>query len=261
VVEIERYSRLMQFPFADFSKLAEKRVLIIGVGGLGAVSAEILTRCGVGTIVLMDYDTLEEANLNRLIYETSHVGKKKVDALESHLKKANPDVTVVAHPFDITDGKGFDLFVEEVGRCDVMLGCVDTFQVRLFMNSQCVKARKPLIDGGASIDGVNGSVHVVIPGETPCFRCNRPVMDDKAQAEVRKVDRTDEATGVCHFTSLPTTMGIISSLQCQEVLKFLLGFGHMASYLMYHGLEGVLERYDWERDPDCPICGSIAHEE
>jgi ubiquitin-like modifier-activating enzyme 5 len=261
VVEIERYSRLMQFPFADFSKLGEKRVLIVGVGGLGAVSAEILTRCGIGEIVLMDYDTLEEANLNRLIYDTSQVGMKKVDALNAHLKKANPDVTVVAHPFDITDGKGFDLFVEEVGKCDVVLGCVDTFQVRVFMNSQCVKAGKPLIDGGASIDGVNGSVHVVIPGKTPCFRCNRPVMGADTPAEAAKPEQVRETTGVCHFTSLPTTMGIISSLQCQEALKLLLGFGHMASYLMYHGLEGVLERYDWERDPECPVCGGMSAEE
>lgn len=251
---------MMQFPFADFSELKEKKILIVGVGGLGAVSAEILTRCGVGRIVIMDYDTLEEGNLNRLIYNTSQVGKKKVDALEVHLKKANPDVRVVGHPFDITDGKGYDLFVEEVGKSDVVLGCVDTFHVRLFMNSQCVKAGKPLVDGGASTDGVNGSVHVVIPGKTPCFRCNRPALGETAREEAQKPERAREATGVCHFTSLPTTMGIVSSLQCQETLKLLLSFGHIASYLMYHGLEGVLERYDWERDPDCPVCGDIVHE-
>ncbi|MEE8182643.1 MAG: HesA/MoeB/ThiF family protein [Thermoplasmata archaeon] len=261
MAEIERYSRFAQFPFADFSELKEKRILIVGVGGLGAVSAEILTRCGVGKIVLMDYDTLEEANLNRLIYDTSQVGMKKVDALKAHLRKANPEVTGVGHPFDITDGKGYDLFVEEVGKSDAVLGCVDTFQVRLFMNSQCVKAGKPLIDGGASTDGVNGSVHVVIPGKTPCFRCNRPVLGESAPVEIQRPESTRDTTGVCHFTSLPTTMGIISSLQCQEALKLLLSFGHTAPYLMYYGLEGVLERYDWERDPDCPVCGDITYEE
>ncbi|MFQ6127613.1 MAG: ThiF family adenylyltransferase [Thermoplasmata archaeon] len=256
MVEIERYSRLMQFPFADFSKLKEKKVLIIGVGGLGAVSAEILTRCGIGDLVMIDYDTLEEANLNRLIYDFSQIGMKKVDALEIHLKKANPDVNIVGHPFDITDGKGYDAFVEEIRRNDVVLGCVDTFQVRLFMNSQCVKARKPLIDGGASTDGINGSVHVVIPGKTPCFRCNRPVL-----SETTRVEHTGDGTGICHFASLPTTMAIISSLQCQETLKLLLNFGHTVSYLMYHGLEGSLERYDWKRDPSCLVCGDISYEE
>lgn len=250
----------MQFPFADFSKLRDRKALIIGVGGLGAVSAEILTRCGMGELVIIDYDTLEEANLNRLVYDSSQIGVKKVDALEAHLKKANPDVTIVGHPFDITDGKGYDVFVEEVGKSDVVLGCVDTFQVRLFMNSQCVKARKPLVDGGASTDGINGSVHVVIPGKTPCFRCNRPVLDETA-VEPAKVKQDGNPTGVCHFTSLPTTMAIIASLQCQEALKLLLNFGHTVSYLMYHGLEGILERYDWKRDPDCSVCGDVIYEE
>lgn len=245
----------MLFPFADFSKLKGKRVLIVGVGGLGAVSAEILTRCGVGEVVMMDYDTLEEANLNRLIYDTSQIGMKKVDALESHLKKANPNVKIDSYAFDITDGEGYDVFVEEVPKCDVILGCVDTFQVRLFMNTQCIKANKPLIDGGASTDGINGSIHVVIPGMTPCFRCNRPAL-----GEATRVEHTGNGTGMCHFTSLPTTMAIISSLQCQETLKLLLGFGHIVSYLMYHGLEGKLERYDWKRDPDCPVCGEISYD-
>jgi ubiquitin-like modifier-activating enzyme 5 len=246
----------MQFPFADFSRLKGKRVLIIGVGGLGAVSAEILTRCGLGELVIIDYDTLEEANLNRLIYDTSQIGMKKVDALDSHLKRANPDVKIAGYAFDITDGEGYDVFVEEIPKCDVVLGCVDTFQVRLFMNTQCIKANKPLIDGGASTDGINGSVHVVIPGKTPCFRCNRPVL-----GETTRVEHTRNGTGVCHFTSLPTTMAIISSLQCQETLKLLLDFGHIASYLMYHGLEGRLEMYDWKRDPDCPVCGDIPNED
>lgn len=249
----------MEFPFADFSKLKEKKALIVGVGGLGALSAEILTRCGIGDLVLIDYDTLEEANLNRLIYDSSQVGMKKVDALEGHLKRANPEVRIEGYPFDITDGKGYDIFVEQVASSDVVLGCVDTFQVRLFMNSQCLKARKPLVDGGASTDGINGSVHVVIPGKTPCFRCNRPVLTEASKEPVKTEAR--DVTGVCHFTSLPTTMAIVSSLQCQEVLKLLLEFGHTASYLIYHGLEGNLERYDWERDPDCSACGAIQYEE
>lgn len=250
----------MQFPFADFSRLDEKRVLIVGAGGLGAVSAEILTRCGIGELVIMDYDTLEEANLNRLIYDSSQVGMKKVDALRTHLEKANPKVAIVGYPFDVTDGEGYDAFIREVGRSDVVLGCVDTFHVRLFMNSTCVKARKPLVDGGASTDGINGSVHVVIPGKTPCFRCNRPVLQDSS-LRPSQADRKSDNSGVCHFASLPTTMGIIASLQSQEALKILLGFGHIVSYLMYQGLEGTLERYDWKRDPGCPVCGAISHEE
>jgi ubiquitin-like modifier-activating enzyme 5 len=248
----ERYSRLMQFEFADFTKLKDMRAMIVGVGGLGALSAEIMARVGFGELVLMDYDELEEANLNRLIYRVDQVGMPKVEALREYLLKANPDVNIITHPHDITDGEGYDSFLDEIPKSDIVLGCVDTFQVRLFINSQIVKARKPLIDGGASNDGINGSVHVVIPGETACYRCNRPMVKEESKYTPRS-----DGSGLCHFTSLPTTMAIISSLQCQEALKHLLGFGEVASYLMYYGMEGRLERYDWKRDPNCPVCGKV----
>jgi ubiquitin-like modifier-activating enzyme 5 len=248
----ERYSRLMQFEFADFSKLKDMRAVVVGVGGLGALTAEIMARVGTGELVLMDYDKLEEANLNRLIYSADQVGMPKVEAIKDYLIKANPDVKITTYPHDITDGEGYDAFLSEIARCDIVFGCVDTFQVRLFINLQAVKARKPLIDGGASNDGINGSVHVVIPGETACYRCNRPMVKEESEYKPKS-----DGSGLCHFTSLPTTMAIISSLQCQEGLKHLLGFGEVASYLMYYGMEGKLERYDWRRDPNCPVCGKV----
>ncbi|MFQ5885026.1 MAG: ThiF family adenylyltransferase, partial [Thermoplasmata archaeon] len=88
----ERYARLGQFEFADFSKLRDKKAMVVGVGGLGALTAEIMARVGIGELVLMDYDKLEEANLNRLVYNVDQVGMPKVDALKEHLFKANPDV-------------------------------------------------------------------------------------------------------------------------------------------------------------------------
>lgn len=248
----ERYARLRQFEFADFSKLRDKKAVVVGVGGLGALTAEILARVGMGKLVLIDYDKLEEANLNRLIYNEDQVGMPKVDALKEHLVKANPDVKIITYPYDITDGKGFEAFLDEIGKCDIVFGCVDTFQVRLFINSQAVKSRKTFIDGGASNDGIDGSVHIVIPGETACYRCNRPLVKEEREYKPRS-----DGSGLCHFASLPTTMAIISSLQCQEGLKHLLEFGNVASYLMYYGLEGRLERYDWERDPNCPVCGKV----
>ena len=247
----ERYARLRLFGHADLSKLLKKRVAIIGVGGLGALSAEILARLGVGDLVLFDYDTVEEANLNRLVYRTDQVGEKKVEAIRDHLKAANPDVRVTSYPHDVTDGGGLKALLEEIPSCDLVLGCVDSFAVRIFLNAKCVDLRVPFIDGGASEDGVNGSVHVVIPGKTACYRCNRPAMKDTSTT--RPTRREDG--GACHFTSLPTTMAVIASLQCQEGLKVLLGFGSVAPFLMYFGLEGRLERVDWQRDPKCATCG------
>jgi len=245
-----RYDRLRRFPHAEFAKLAAKRVAVVGVGGLGALAAEILARAGVGALALFDYDTVEEANLNRLVYRTSQIGMPKVKALHAHLTDANPDADVIAYPYDVTDGRGYVALLGELEKADLVLGCVDTFGVRLFLNAKCVAAKVPLIDGGASEDGISGSVHVILPGKTACYRCNKPAL---VQDAVR-VERRDE-TGVCAFTSLPTTMAIVASLQCQEAFKVLLGFGKVAPYLMYRGLDGTLERIDWKRDPRCPTCG------
>ncbi len=246
----ERYDRLRRFAFADFRKLAAKRVAVVGCGGLGALAAEILARVGVGKIALFDYDTVEEANLNRLVYRTSHIGTPKVDALAAQLADANPEAQVTRHPYDVTNGRGYVAFLGELEKADLVLGCVDTFGVRLFLNAKCVAAKVPLIDGGASMDGINGSVHVVLPGKTACYRCNRPAFKQEQVAVTRR-----DVSGVCAFTSLPTTMAIVASLQCQEAFKVLLGFGKVAPYLMYTGLDGRLERVDWKRDPRCPTCG------
>jgi len=108
-----RYARLRLFGHADLSKLARKRVAIVGVGGLGALSAEILARLGVGDLVLFDYDTVEEANLNRLVFRTDQVGERKVEAIRDHLRAANPDVRVTSYPFDVTDGKGLEALLED----------------------------------------------------------------------------------------------------------------------------------------------------
>jgi adenylyltransferase/sulfurtransferase len=245
-VSDERYARLKLFTFADFTKLAEKRVAIVGVGGLGALSSEILARMGVGELALFDYDTVEEANLNQ-------IGQAKVEAIQAHLAEANPDVKVTAYPDDVTDGPGLKSLLDEIKKSDLVLGCVDSFSVRLLLNAKVVPAKVPFVDGGASTDGINGSVHVVLPGKTPCYRCNKPAWQETAIQ--REAPRDD--SGMCHFTSLPTTMAVISSLQCQEALKILLDFGTVAPYILYYGLDGRMERLDWQRDPNCPTCGRI----
>jgi ubiquitin-like modifier-activating enzyme 5 len=263
----ERYQRLKLFEFADFSQLREKSALVVGVGGLGATVSEIMTRVGVGRLVLFDYDKLEMANMNRLIYKPSQVGKYKVDAIREYLLEISQDVDIVTYGNDITSGEGYKAFYEELDKCDIVFGCVDTFGVRLFMNSKCVDKGKAFIDGGASLDGIRGSVQVVIPQKTACYRCHHHTLglgkekpgegkeDPKMYLELKEPTQ-DRPSGICHMTSLPTTMAIIAALQCQEAFKYLLGFGKLASYLMYNGLSGEIEGFEREKDPLCPVCGS-----
>lgn len=261
--ESERFARLKLFSFADFTRMAGKNVVIVGVGGLGAVVSEIMTRCGVGTLHIFDYDKVEAANLNRLLYREKQVGMAKVSAIKQYLHEIDPKACVICHPHDVTSGQGYDEFTGLLPTADVVFGCVDSFAVRLFLNSQCVKANVPLIDGGVSQDGISGNIHCVVPKITPCYRCNRPLTESyrpgkkpKQEATGKKNASPEHVTGLCHFTSLPTTMTIIASLQCQEGLKYLLGFGSVSPFLMYNGLEGTLERLDWKLDPNCPVCGA-----
>jgi ubiquitin-like modifier-activating enzyme 5 len=227
----------------------------------------------MGKLVLFDYDKLEMANMNRLIYKPSQIGMYKVEAIKEYLSEISSDIEIATHPYDITTGEGYKKFVDECEICDVVFGCVDSFGVRLFLNAKCVEKKKTFIDGGASLDGIRGSVQVVVPGKTACYRCHRHSLGlGKEKPEVKKDDAgklsetlefylgiedpgRDRQTGLCHITSLPTTMAIIAALQCQEGLKHLLNFGEVASFLMYNGLRGEIERYDWKMDPNCPVCG------
>ena len=257
------------FEFADFGKLRNLSALVVGVGGLGATVAEILVRVGIGRLVIMDYDRLEMANMNRMIYKPNQIGMYKVNALSEYLSEINPDVEIVAHPFNITTGDGYKTFMDEVEEAQIVFGCVDTFGVRLFMNAKCVKKEKTFVDGGASLDGIRGSVQVVIPKKTACYRCHRHTLglgrERPEDAKDIKEDldfylsleepAKDRQSGICHMTSLPTTMTIIAALQCQEAFKYLLDFGEVASFLMYNGIKGEIERFDWKQDPNCPVCG------
>jgi ubiquitin-like modifier-activating enzyme 5 len=258
------------FEFADFGKLRNMSALVVGVGGLGATVAEILVRVGFGRMVIMDYDKLEMANMNRMIYKPNQIGMYKVNALSQYLSEINPDVEIIAHPFNITTGDGYRTFMDEVEEAHIVFGCVDTFGVRLFMNAKCVKKEKTFVDGGASLDGIRGSVQVVIPKKTACYRCHRHSLGlgRERPEDAKKIKEDldfylsleepakDRQSGICHMTSLPTTMTIIAALQCQEAFKYLLDFGEVASFLMYNGIKGEIERFDAKQDPNCPVCGS-----
>jgi molybdopterin/thiamine biosynthesis adenylyltransferase len=179
-------------------------------------------------------------------------------------------VDIATYPYDITVGEGYSAFMAESKGSDVVFGCVDTFGVRLFMNAKCVDLGRTFIDGGASLDGIRGSVQVVIPKKTACYRCHRHTLGlgkekPDSNKKVQKEDTefylslpepgADRPSGICHATSLPTTMAIIAALQCQEAFKLLLDFGDVASFLMYNGIKGEVERYHRVRDPNCPVCG------
>lgn len=161
VVDSNPYSRLMALKkmgvVANYERIREKTVIVVGVGGVGSVAAEMLTRCGVGKLLLFDYDKVELANMNRLFYTPDQCGLSKVEAAKRSLAFINPDVVFEAYNYDITTMSNFEHFMDRIergslsgGRVDLVLSCVDNFQARMSINQACNELGQTWMESGVS---------------------------------------------------------------------------------------------------------------
>ena len=237
VVDSNPYSRLMALQrmgiVENYEKIRECTVAVVGVGGVGSVAAEMLTRCGIGRLLLYDYDKVELANMNRLFFRPEQCGLTKTQAAANTLHDINPDVKIEPYTMNITTLKGFDEFKEtlvdkengETSRVDLILSCVDNYEARMTINQVCLELGQIWMESGVSEDAVSGHIQVIHPGRTACFACVPPLVVASGIDE-----RTLKREGVC-AASLPTTMGIVAGLLVQNTLKYLLDFGDVTQYL------------------------------
>jgi ubiquitin-like modifier-activating enzyme 5 len=196
-------------------------VVIVGLGGIGSVAAEMLTRCGIGKLLLFDYDKVELANMNRLFYRPEQSGLYKVEAAKETLENINPDVIFEPYNFNITTVENFEKFLDVIskgnkdqsGPVDLVLGCVDNFEARIAINQACLEKNLCWMESGVSEDAVSGHIQFIVPGETACFQCAPPLIVASGIDE-----RTLKREGVC-AASLPTTMGIVAGMLVQNALK------------------------------------------
>uniref|UniRef100_A0A453QPV8 Ubiquitin-like modifier-activating enzyme 5 n=1 Tax=Aegilops tauschii subsp. strangulata TaxID=200361 RepID=A0A453QPV8_AEGTS len=213
VVDSNPYSRLMALQrmgiVDNYERIRDYSVAIVGVGGVGSVAAEMLTRCGIGRLLLYDYDTVELANMNRLFFRPDQVGMTKTDAAVQTLSEINPDVVLESYSLNITTVKGFETFLGSLkarssnGRStgvDLVLSCVDNYEARMVVNQACNELRQTWMESGVSEDAVSGHIQLLVPGETACFACAPPLVVASGVDE-----RTLKRDGVC-AASLPTTM-------------------------------------------------------
>ena len=245
-----RYTRLKaikEFGYdITWDDLKQYHIGIVGVGGLGCVSAEMAARCGIGKLTLFDFDTVELVNLNRSMYKPEHVGQPKVEIAYKILKDINPDVDIFYFNNDIMDNNFESTFEKEILKLDIILNGLDNIPAREYLNSKCIRFKIPYIDAGASRSGLSGYVHPIIPSKTSCAKCIKSIA----------INLPDERGEPC-VASLPSTMAILASIQIQEMLKFLLNFGKMIDYLVYNMLSGQFSNYSTKKDEDCPICGGM----
>ena len=239
---------LEEFGFeANWDNLQNKTIVIAGVGGIGSITAELLTRLGVKTIHIFDLDIVEEVNLNRLVFQESHVGMSKVIALKNILEMVNPDVEIVAHHGDIMRFEFEDEFEEIIKSCDMGMLCLDNVPARQFFNVKCVKFGIPYMDSGLLRSGMGGYIHMVIPGETACYQCTGSV----------EIVSTSDVSGEACTASIPTTVNIVASLQVQHVIKYFLKLGEIPDYVSYDMItdENIIVKLS--RDPNCYVCGEV----
>nr|XP_042137467.1 ubiquitin-like modifier-activating enzyme 5 isoform X2 [Peromyscus maniculatus bairdii] len=257
VVDSNPYSRLMALKrmgiVSDYEKIRTYAVAIVGVGGVGSVTAEMLTRCGIGKLLLFDYDKVELANMNRLFFQPHQAGLSKVQAAENTLRSINPDVLFEVHNYNITTVDHFEHFMsrisngglEEGKAVDLVLSCVDNFEARMAINTACNELGQTWMESGVSENAVSGHIQLMIPGESACFACAPPLVVASNIDE-----KTLKREGVC-AASLPTTMGVVAGILVQNVLKFLLRFGTVSFYLGYNAMQDFFPTMSMKPNPQC----------
>lgn len=212
VVDSNPYSRLMALQrmgiVKEYERIRDKSVAVVGVGGVGSVTADMLTRCGIGKLILFDYDKVELANMNRLFFSPDQAGLSKVAAAAKTLNFINPDVDIQTHNYNITTVESFDHFMEAIQTggvqpgtpVDLVLSCVDNFEARMAINTACNELGMNWFESGVSENAVSGHIQLIKPGELACFACAPPLIVAENIDE-----KTLKREGVC-AASLPTTM-------------------------------------------------------
>jgi adenylyltransferase/sulfurtransferase len=242
--EIARYSRHLIMPevtIAGQRRLKAGSVLLVGTGGLGSPAALYLAAAGVGRIGLVDYDVVDESNLQRqVVHDTSFIGKPKLDSARARLNALNPHVQIETHATSISSDNALQIMKDY----DVIVDGTDNFETRYLTNDACYLLKKPNVYG--SIFRFEGQASVFWPDKGPCYRCLYPeppppgLVPSCAEGGVLGI--------------LP---GVVGTIQATEALKILLGVGEplVGRLLLYDALAMSFEELKLRRDPKCPLCG------
>ena len=227
---------------AGHERLKAARVLCIGAGGLGSPAALSLAAAGVGTIGIVDFDTVDLSNLQRqIIHGTSDVGRSKLASARDRLTAVNPEIEIESHDTRFTVDNALDL----VSAYDVIVDGTDNFPTRYLVNDACVLAGRPNAYG--SIFRFEGQASVFAAAGGPCYRCLHPeppppgLIPSCAEGGVLGV--------------LP---GIVGTIQATEAIKLILGIGEplIGRFLVYDALRMRFRELKLPKDPDCPVCGT-----
>ncbi len=238
----ERQERLPQMGAEGQDRLKTAHVIVIGLGALGSVEADLLARAGVGRLTLVDRDVVEAGNLQRQTLYTeadAAESRPKAEAALERLQAVNGQIKIIAHAVDLTARNLSEL----CAGADVVLDGTDNFQTRYLLNDWAVSEHVPLVYAG--VVGTYGMSGAILPGRA-CLRCTWPEPPEAAQAP------TCSSAGV-----LGPAVSVIAGLAVAEVVKILLGdFDAIAPGYVYADLwRNQYRTLKTATDPDCPCCG------
>lgn len=242
--DLLRYSRQILLPEIGSegqAQLANSRVLVIGLGGLGSPVSMYLAAAGIGRLVLVDDDAVDLSNLQRqIVHSTGNIGQAKVESARHRLIQLNPNCQIDTHAKRL-DATELGRIMQDV---DLVLDCSDNFTTRFLLNALCHANQAPLVSGAAIRWEGQISVFTYQPG-TACYRCLYPDTGE------------DERLNCSENGVIAPLVGIIGSLQALEAIKVLADVGNslQSRLILFDGLQHTWRSIQLNADPDCPVCG------
>ena len=244
VDEVRRYSRHLIIPDVGMTgqkRLKNAKVLCVGAGGLGSPALLYLAAAGVGTLGIIDFDVVDESNLQRqIIHGQSDVGRPKAESARDSIREINPLVNVVVHEVHLDSDNAMEIFADY----DLIVDGTDNFATRYLVNDACVLLGKPYVWG--SIYRFDGQASVFWAEYGPCYRCLYP---------------EPPPPGMVPSCAEGGVLGVlcasIGSIQVNEAIKLITGIGEsLAGRLMiYDALEMTYHSVRVRKDPECAVCG------
>jgi molybdopterin/thiamine biosynthesis adenylyltransferase/rhodanese-related sulfurtransferase len=242
--EVRRYSRHLIIPdvaMVGQQRLKNAKVLCVGAGGLGSPALMYLAAAGVGTLGIVEFDTVDESNLQRqIIHGQSDIGRKKSESARDSVREINPYVNVVVHDTALDNDNVFDIF----GGYDLIVDGTDNFATRYLVNDACVLLGKPYVWG--SIYRFDGQASVFWAENGPCYRCLYP---------------EPPPPGMVPSCAEGGVLGVlcasVGSIQVTEAIKLLTGIGEplLGRLMVYDALEMTYRTIKVRKDPNCAVCG------
>jgi sulfur-carrier protein adenylyltransferase/sulfurtransferase len=242
--EVRRYSRHLIIPdvaMAGQKRLKNSKVLCVGAGGLGSPALMYLAAAGVGTLGIVEFDTVDESNLQRqIIHGQSDIGRPKAESAAESVREINPYVNVVVHNTALSNENVFETF----SQYDLIVDGTDNFATRYMVNDAAVLLGKPYIWG--SIYRFDGQASVFWAEHGPCYRCLYP---------------EPPPPGMVPSCAEGGVLGVlcasIGSIQVTEAIKVLTGVGEplVGSLMVYDALDMSYRKIKVRKDPDCALCG------